>query len=52
MAFIGGVLAKIFVKNLYAHPIVPQRDPRFAESQEIYVPAEFAGATGKERGGH
>lgn len=45
MAFIGGLLAKIFVKQLYSHPIVPQKDPRFAESQDIYVPTgEFAQA--------
>lgn len=40
LAFIGGLLAKIFISNLYAHPIVPQKDPRFAESQEIYVPPD------------
>lgn len=39
-AFIGGFMAWTFLKQLYAHPIVPQRDPRFAESQEIYVPAD------------
>ncbi len=38
MAFIGGVLSSFFIKNLNAHPILPQKDPRFAESQEIYVP--------------
>ena len=36
-AFIGGVLSKIFFKNLLSHPILPQKDPRFAESQDIYV---------------
>lgn len=40
MAFFGGVLGFIFVKNLYKYPIVPQQDPRFAESQDIYIPAD------------
>ncbi|HZV35277.1 MAG TPA: hypothetical protein VFB72_11945, partial [Verrucomicrobiae bacterium] len=39
-AFIGGFMVWTFLKQLYSHPIVPQRDPRFAESQEIYVPAD------------
>jgi len=59
MAFIGGLLAKVFLKQLYSHPIVPQKDPRFAESQDIYVPsgqfAEAATAPGikhKNGGGH
>ena len=37
MAFIGGLLAMYFLKQLNSHPIMPQQDPRFAESQEIYV---------------
>jgi hypothetical protein len=40
MAFIGGFVCKVFLSYLNASPIVPQRDPRFAESQEIYVPAD------------
>ncbi len=60
MAFIGGLLAKIFIRNLYSAPIVPQQDPRFAESQDIYVPTtdqfvETATARGinhKKGGGH
>jgi len=51
LAFIGGFLAKIFVKNLYSSPMVPQKDPRFAESQEIYVEAEVRGAAAKSGGG-
>jgi hypothetical protein len=39
MAFIGGVLARLFINQLNSHPILPQKDPRFAESQEIYVPS-------------
>ena len=59
VAFIGGLLAKVFITRLYSHPIVPQKDPRFAESQEIYVPSdqwvEAATARGinhKDGGGH
>jgi len=54
MAFIGGMLAKIFLKQLHSHPIVPQKDPRFAESQEIYYvpPDPIAGAAAKDGGGH
>ncbi len=59
MAFIGGLLARVFIKQLYSHPIVPQKDPRFAESQDIYVPSgqygEAATAPGinhKSGGGH
>jgi hypothetical protein len=54
MAFIGGMLAKIFLKQLHAHPIVPQKDPRFAESQEIYYvpPDPIDGAAAKDGGGH
>jgi len=37
-AFIGGALAKLFIKNFNAHPPYPQRDPRFAETMEVYVP--------------
>ena len=40
MAFIGGVLSKVFLKQLNSHPVLPQKDPRFAESQEIYVPSD------------
>lgn len=36
-AFIGGVLATLFLRNFAAHPPFPQKDPRFAESMGIYV---------------
>jgi len=54
MALIGGLLTKIFLKQLHLHPIVPQKDPRFAESQEIYYvpPDPIAGAAAKDGGGH
>jgi hypothetical protein len=45
LAFFAGLLIKIFIKRLYASPIVPQKDPRFAEAMEIYV------AQGSELGG-
>jgi hypothetical protein len=37
MALLGGILSKLFVTNLNSSPVLPQKDPRFAESQEIYV---------------
>jgi hypothetical protein len=53
MMFIGGLLTKLFVKQLNSAPIVPQKDPRFAESQDIYVePVSMAGAKAKTGGGH
>lgn len=53
MMFMGGLLTKIFIWQLYSRPIVPQKDPRFAESQEIYVaPESLAGAKPKTGGGH
>ncbi len=52
-AFICGVLAKVFLKNLYSHPIIPQKDPRFAEAMEVYVtPLSAGGADPKTGGGH
>ena len=38
MAFIGGVLAKVFLHSYASHPAYPQRDPRMAEAMGIYVP--------------
>jgi len=49
MAFIGGVLAKVFIKSLNSHPIIPQKDPRFAEAMDIYVASSAKPETG---GGH
>jgi hypothetical protein len=50
MMFIGGVLAKVFLKDLNSHPIIPQKDPRFAEAMDIYVAP--AGAKPETGGGH
>ncbi len=49
MMFIGGVLAKVFLKDLNSHPIIPQKDPRFAEAMDIYVAPDAKPQTG---GGH
>ncbi|MFO1499905.1 MAG: quinol:cytochrome C oxidoreductase [Verrucomicrobiota bacterium] len=38
LAFIGGVLATVFIKSFAAHPPFPQKDPRFAETLKVYVP--------------
>jgi len=38
LAFIGGLLTKVFVKNLNAHPAFPHKDPRLAEGLDIYLP--------------
>jgi hypothetical protein len=52
MMFIGGLLAKIFLKRLYSSPIVPQKDPRFAEAMDIYVAPESQMGAAKTGGGH
>jgi hypothetical protein len=41
-AFIGGMLALVFVKYFKAHAPFPQRDPRIAETMGIYVPPASA----------
>ena len=38
LAFIGGVLATVFIKYFLAHPPYPQKDPRMAEAMGVYVP--------------
>lgn len=38
MAFIGGVLALMFLKYFKSHPPYPQKDPRFAETMGVYLP--------------
>lgn len=37
VAFMGGVLSKVFLKFFFSHPPFPQRDPRMAEGLDIYV---------------
>ena len=50
-AFIGGLLAKVFLKNLNAHPAFPQKDPRLAEGLDIYVPSASGGKAAPSHGG-
>jgi len=44
-AFMGGILAKGFIRNFNAHPPFPQKDPRMAECLGIHLP------TAKSHGG-
>jgi hypothetical protein len=44
LAFIGGVLALMFIRSYKAHPPFPQRDPRAAEAMGIYVKPLSEGA--------
>jgi hypothetical protein len=44
LAFMGGLLTKLFWKSMAAYPAFPQRDPRFAESMHVYVPPVSAPA--------
>ncbi len=57
MAFFGGVLSWVFLKNFNAHPPFPQKDPRIAEAMEVYVPRATAApaavvAGARTGGGH
>jgi hypothetical protein len=49
-ALMTGVLVKVFIKNFLAHPPYPVRDPRLAESLNVYVPAA-SGAGASSHGG-
>jgi hypothetical protein len=51
LAFIGGILTKVFLKNLNAHPIFPQKDPRLAEGLDVYVPPAPTGNPASSTGG-
>ena len=46
-AFIGGLLTKVFLKDLNAYPAFPQKDPRLAEGLDIYLPPASTGHTAK-----
>ncbi len=50
LAFMGGLLTKVFLRNFLAHPPYPQRDPRIAETLDAYVPPASA-AKGVSTGG-
>ncbi len=51
-AFFAGILSKIFIKRLNSSPIVPQKDPRFAEAMDLYVAPESQVGAAKTGGGH
>ena len=36
LALMGGVLAKVFVRDLNRHPAYPVKDPRLAEAMGLY----------------
>ncbi len=38
LAFVGGVLATVFLRNLNAHPAYPLKDPRLGESLGVHGP--------------
>ncbi len=40
LAFIGGVLSKLFLNALNRYPAYPQKDPRIAEALGVYVPPD------------
>jgi hypothetical protein len=40
LAFMGGFLAKVFLRNFISHPPYPQKDPRIAEAMGVYVELE------------
>ena len=37
MLIIGGILAIIFLRSLNSHPVYPLKDPRIAETMDVYV---------------
>jgi hypothetical protein len=53
MAFMGGFLSWVFLKNFQSHPPYPQKDPRLLEAMGVsYIaPGEVSGAT-TVTGGH
>ena len=53
LAFMGGLLSRVFVKNVNAHAPFPIRDPRRLEAMGIkYETPEDIAATATEPGGH
>jgi hypothetical protein len=45
MAFMGGLLAKVFLKRFASAPPFPQKDPRLVEAMGLYhpVPTQISG---------
>jgi hypothetical protein len=39
LAFMGGLLSKIFIRSFRVHPPYPQKDPRMAETMGVYFPS-------------
>ncbi len=39
LAFMGGVLSKVFLRDLHRHPVYPLKDPRLHEALGIVVPS-------------
>lgn len=54
LAFMGGLLAKVFLKQFAAHPPFPLKDPRLGEALGIHhpAPALSAGSQSQPHGGH
>ena len=50
-AFICGVVTKAFLKQFNAHPPYPQKDPRFAEALDVFVPPAPTAPTAASHGG-
>jgi len=56
LALMGGVLAKVFVRDLNRYPAYPVKDPRLAEAMGLYpevhsqVPKQEPGPSGKLSG--
>jgi hypothetical protein len=46
---LGGIMAKVFTASYLRYPPFPQRDPRMAESLEMYVPLSTDISTAPER---
>jgi hypothetical protein len=44
LAFMVGILTKVFIRYWTAHPPFPLKDPRFAETLKVYVPPVSAPA--------
>jgi len=45
----AGILIKVFISSFNRYPAFPQKDPRMAESLEIYVPPQTAISIAPER---
>lgn len=49
MAFMGGLLSKLWIASYFKYPAYPQKDPRMAEAMGVYVaPVSASGRVGAE----